>query len=306
MFGGQRRLIEGLHAQVDVQQATARATYLTLQANIVNAVIARAGYRAQIDATRQQIELAAEEVRLTQVRVDAATAPLEQKVTQSNDLLAMLGGVTPGELSLAQLSLPSQLPVSLPATLIEQRPDIGAAEALLHLASVNIGVATASMLPSITLCGGYSANANANTTTSLLAAAGREWSAGADMAVPLFQGGTLWYRRRAAIDTYAQARAQYRQTLLSALAQVADALGALGHDAAALRAQGVSREAAQDALHLVQINYEAGRNTYQDVLSANAQYQQALINELQVLTLRYQDTVALYVALGGGWSQQVP
>ena len=127
-----------------------------------------------------------------------------------------------------------------------------------------------------------------------------------DLAMPLFQGGTLWYRRRAAIDSYQQARAQYRQSVLNAFAQVADVLGALEHDAAALRAQDASLKAAEDARHLVQINYESGLSGYLEVLVANAQYQQALINELQALTLRYQDTVALYVALGGGWSQETP
>ncbi len=295
------------------------ATFLTQQANVVNTVIARAGYRAQIEATQQLISLAGEQVRLTQIRVDAGTAPyssllslrsqlaqyqastpeLQQRVTRSDDLLATLAGVTPAQwttedISLAQLTLPAQLPVSVPATLLAQRPDVRASEALLHQASANIGVITAAMLPSLTLNGSYSANASG--TATLLQAAGREWSTGANLTLPLFQGATLWCRRRAAIDNYAQANAQYRQTVLGAFAQVADVLGALDHDAAAAR----------DAQRLVQIDYEAGLDTYLEVLSANAQSQQALINQLQIIAQRFQDTVALYVALGGGWSQEDP
>ena len=323
-FGGERRLVEGLGAQVDLQRASERATYLTLASNIVNTVIAKAAYRAEIDATQQLIELQGEQVKLAEIQAQAGTVPysnvlslksqlasyeatipqLEQKLAQSDDLLATLAGHVPAEwkapdIALTDLTLPSDLPVSVPSELVRQRPDILVAEATAHAASANIGVATAALLPSVSLNGDYSANGL--LTGKLLSASGRAWSVGADASAPLFQGGTLWFKRKAAIDDYRQASALYRQTVLSAFGQVADTLRALDHDAAALVAQDAALEAAEQALHLVQVNYSSGLDNYLDVLNADAQYHQAKINDLQAVAVRYQDTVALYVALGGGW-----
>lgn len=329
VFGGERRTVEALGAQVDIQNATEQATYLALVSNIVNTVVAAAAYRAEIAATEDLLDLQRQQVKLAEVQVKAgttayssvlslesqlasleATIPqLQQKLTQSEDLLTTLAGHLPADwgppqIELADLILPSDLPVSLPSDLVRQRPDILAAEATAHAASANIGVATAALLPNITLTGNYSAGGT--TTGNLLAASGREWSFGGDVTAPLFQGGMLWFRRKAAMDNYTQAMALYRQTVLGAFAQVADTLRALEHDAAALRAEDEALRTAKEALHIVQVNYEAGLNTYLDVLSADAQYHQALINDLQATAIRYQDTVALYVALGGGWWTPIP
>ena len=324
VFGGERRTVEGLGAEVDLARATEQATYLTLAANIVNAVIAAAAYRAEIEATRQLVGLQEEQVKLAEVQAQAGTVPysnvlslrsqlatdqaaippLEQKLTQSDDLLATLAGRAPAEwkspeVGLADLALPSSLPVSLPSDLVRQRPDILAAEATAHAASANIGVATAALLPSVTLSG--SLGSNAASPRTLFAANGNFWSIGADATSTLFDGGTLWFKRKAAIDSYHQAMATYRQTVLSAFQQVADTLRALDHDAAALQAEEEALVTAEQALHLVQANYQAGLATYLDVLNADAQYHQAKIAELQAIALRYQDTVALFAALGGGW-----
>ncbi|HTY49306.1 MAG TPA: efflux transporter outer membrane subunit [Steroidobacteraceae bacterium] len=324
VFGGERRTLEGLGAQVEVQRATEQATYVTLAANLVNTVIARAAYQAEIDATQQLIALERQQVALAQVQYEAGTQPystvlsltsqlassegtipqLQQKLSQGDDLLATLAGSLPSQweppaIGFHDLKLPADLPVSLPSNLVRQRPDILAAEATAHAASANVGVATAAMLPSITLSGTYSANSTA--TSQLFAVDGRTWSFGADLAAPIFEGGTLWYRRKAAVENFTQAMALYRQTVLEAFAQVADTLQALEHDAAALQAEDEALRTADEALHLVQTDYAAGLNTYLDVLNADAQYHQALISEVQAAALRYQDTVALYVALGGGW-----
>jgi NodT family efflux transporter outer membrane factor (OMF) lipoprotein len=329
LFGGQRRTVEALGAQVDVQRANERATYLTLIANIINTLVAEAAYRAQIDATRELIDLQRQQVKLAEIRVTAGTAPysnvlslqsqlaaleatipqLEQKLSQSDDLLATLAGHAPAEwssaqLSLSDLTLPADLPVSVPSELVRQRPDILAAEAAAHAASANIGVATAALLPSVTLSGTYSASGT--QTNTIVAAGGRAWGIAGQLTTPLFEGGTLWFKRKAAIDSYQEAMALYRQTVLSAFGQVADTLHALDHDAQALQAQDEALRTAKEALHIVQINYEAGLNTYLDVLSADAQYHQATINDLQAVAVRYQDTVALYVALGGGWWTREP
>jgi NodT family efflux transporter outer membrane factor (OMF) lipoprotein len=327
LFGGERRMIEGLHAQVDLQRATEQATWLALTANVVNTIVARAAYRAEVDATNELIELQRQQVGLSRVQASAGTAPysnvlslasqlaatqatipqLEQRLAQSEDLLATLVGHVPAEwappdIGLAQLTLPEELPVSLPSQLVRQRPDVLLAEATAHSASANVGVATAALLPSLTLTGSY--GANSTTAGQLTAAGGRAWDAGAGLTQPLFEGGTLWYRRKAALEEYRAAAALYRQVVLAAFAQVADTLRALEHDAAALRAQDEALEDARQALHLVQANYQAGLATYLEVLGADAQYHQAMINDLQTVALRYQDTVALYVALGGGWWSQ--
>jgi NodT family efflux transporter outer membrane factor (OMF) lipoprotein len=326
VFGGERRLIESLKAQVDLQRASEQATRLILTSNIVNTVIAKAAYEAEIEATQQLIDLQREQVELAEIQSQAGVVPysnvlslqsqlasyqatipsLQQKLSQSNDLLATLVGYLPAEWSapeieLADLTLPSDLPVSLPSELVRQRPDILMAEATSHTASANIGVATAALLPNFTLNGGYSANGL--STGTLLAASGRAWNLGADATAPIFQGGTLWFKRKAAIDNYHQASALYRATVLAAFAQVADTLRALEHDAAALKAQDEALQAAKQALHLIRTNYQAGLSTYLDVLNSDGQYHQAAIVDLQTTALRYQDTVALFAALGGDWSE---
>ena len=324
VFGGERRAVEGLSAQVDFQRATVEATYLMLVANVVNAVIAKAAYGAEIEATQQLIGLQRQQVQLAQVQYESGTAAysnvlslktqlatyeasipqLEQKLAQSDDLIASLLGYVPAQwttpkIGFEDLSLPGDLPVSVPSDLVRQRPDILMAQASAHAASAQVGVATAAMLPGITLTGSYSANSI--RTSELFAANGRAWSFGADLTAPIFEGGSLYFKRKAAVEDFTQAMALYRQTVLAAFAQVADTLRALDHDALALGAEEEALRSAQQALHLVQTNYEAGLATYLDVLNADAQYREALINEVQAAALRYQDTVALFMALGGGW-----
>ncbi len=324
VFGGERRAVEALGAEVDLQRASERATYLTLTSNIVNTVIAKAAYRAEIEATRKLIELQKEQVKLAEAQAQAGTAPyssvlsfqsllasneaeipqLQQKLSQTEHLLATLVGHMPAEwkppeLVFADLTLPGELPVSLPSDLVRQRPDILAAEAVLHNANANVGVATAALFPSFSLNAGYGTNNTA--LDSLFAASGNFWTLGANVTTPIFQGGTLWYERKAAMENLQQSLASYRGTALGAFAQVADTLRALEHDATTLEAQGRARETADQALRLITANYEAGLATYTDVLVANVQYYQTTIAELESLAVRYQDTVALFVALGGGW-----
>jgi NodT family efflux transporter outer membrane factor (OMF) lipoprotein len=324
VFGGQRRLVEGLRAEMDVAHATERATYLALAANIVDTVIAEAAYRAEIEATEEVIELQKQQVRIATVRVEAGTMPLssvlslqsqlasyeaaipqlQQKLVQSDDLLAALAGHTAADwnapvVQLADLTLPETLPVSLPSDLVRQRPDILVAEAMAHTASANIGVATAALLPSVTLSGGF--KLATNSASRLFPANGRSWSVAADATVPVFEGGTLWFKRKAALNEYDRAMALYRQTVLAAFEQVADTLRGIDHDAAVLSAEDRALSSAGEALGLVQANYEAGIATYLEVLNADSQYHQAKIADLQAVAVRYQDTVALFAALGGGW-----
>ena len=324
VFGGERRMVEGLQAQADYQSYESKAAYLTLSANVVNTCIARAAYAAQIRATEQLIELEYQQIHATEAQVRAGTtpysnvlsiqsliaanqaslAPLKQKISQAEHLLAALEGVVPSratlpDIELIDISLPNDLPVSLPSDLVRQRPDVLSAESQLHVASANIGVATAAMFPSFSLSGTY--GAVGSNFGNLSASNGRFWSIGPSVTIPLFQGGTLWYGRKAAIDAYQQSQANYRQTVLSAFEQVADSLKALEHDAEALQAQVEAQRAAGEALKLLQANYRAGLVAYLDVLTADVQFHEATIAYLQAVAQRHQDTVALFVALGGGW-----
>ena len=324
VFGGERRTVEGLRAQTDFQRNANIAAYLTLSANVVNTSIARAAYAAQIRAITQLIAMEIEQLDATKAQVNAGTsaystvlsmrsaiasnqallAPLRQKVDQSEHLLATLEGVTPSQaslpdLELSALTLPSDLPLSMPSDLVRQRPDILEAEAQLHVASANIGIATAAMFPSFSLTGNY--GAAGSSLGNLSTASGRFWSIGPAISIPLFRGGSLRYGRKAAIDAYQASQANYRQTVLTAFAQVADTLKALEHDAEGLQAQAEALRTAEEALHLLQANYRAGMVAYLDVLTADVQYQQASVSYVQAVAQRHQDTVALFVALGGGW-----
>ena len=324
VFGGTRRTVEALAAQVDYQKYTAQATYLTLLGNVANAAIAQAAYRASIDATEQLIAFQKEQLRITETQFKAGTAPyasvvslqaqlaateatlppIRQNLNKTQHLLAGLVGRTPAEwqppqVELAEITLPRELPVTLPSELVRQRPDILAAEAQMHTASANIGVATAAMFPSFTLSAGY--GQSSTDITKLFATGGNYWSAGAALAQPLFRGGTLWFQRKAAIEAYQASLTDYRQVVVSAFQQVADTLRAVEHDAETLQAQAAALDAADQALKLMQANYQAGLVNYLQILTADNQYQQARLGYIAAQALRLQDTAALFVALGGGW-----
>jgi NodT family efflux transporter outer membrane factor (OMF) lipoprotein len=324
IWGGERRQVEVLGAAVDAQRYSLAAAYVMLTSNVVDAVIARAAYRDEIDATKATLVLLGEQVRIANAQATSGTAPystvltlqsqlasteatlppLEEKVDQAADLLAALAGRTPASwkepaLALSDLRLPEALPVSVPSQLVRQRPDVLVAEAELHGANANIGVATAAMVPNITLSGG--AGVNSTALGSLTSANSPFWSVGAGLTQPIFHGGTLYYQRKAAVDARDAAAAQYRQTVLEAFEQVADTLRGLTHDADTLAAQTQAVDTAEKAMRLIQANYQSGIATYLQVLVADEQYLQAKLTYVQAVAQRLQDTVALYVALGGGW-----
>jgi NodT family efflux transporter outer membrane factor (OMF) lipoprotein len=324
LFGGERRAVESLRAGAEGQGYAMQATYLALTGNVVNTALARQAYMDEITVVRQLLSLQTQQLELLEARIHAGEeayadlltllsarasnfallASLQLKRDQADHLLHTLLGETPGEgampeLRFAELRLPAVLPISLPSELVRQRPDILAAEARLHQASANIGVATAALFPSIVLSG--EDGSAANDTSSLGQGKTRFWGAGASVQQPVFQGGTRWFNRKAAIDAYQASLQTYRSTVLAAFQQVADVLKALQHDAEALQANDEACRDAGQALRLVQANYSAGLANYVDVLVADTQYRQANIAYVQAVAQRYQDTVALYVALGGGW-----
>ncbi|MGC1182573.1 efflux transporter outer membrane subunit [Legionella sp.] len=323
VFGGARREIESLRAQVDYQQFEVIAAQLSLTANIVTTSVSIASYQAQIDATMRLIkaeqgllDILNNQYRLGGVsnasvltqqtllqQSKATLPPLEKSLSVAKHALSALVGTFPEgalpTIDLNRLKLPAELPVSLPSMLVRQRPDIRASEALLHAACAQIGVATANLLPQVTLTG---SEGWINTSwANLFTAPNNIWSIAAQIAQPIFHGGALLAQRRAAIAAYDQAVAQYKQTVLQAFQNVADVLRALETDARTLQAQIRAENAARASLKLTLNQYRLGGVSYINLLNAQQQYQQALISRIQAQAMRYSDTAALFQALGGGW-----
>lgn len=330
LFGGTRREVEALQAEVDYQRFQREGAWLTLTANLATTAIQEGALRGQIRATREIV--AAEEQQLAlverQFRLGGASRPdvlaqraqlaqtrttlppLEKQLAQTRHRLAVLAGRFPGEagtlpeFDLDGLSLPQELPVSLPSSLARQRPDILAAEELLHAASARIGVATANLYPQITLTGSF--GSEAPQARDLFGSAAEVWRLGAGVLQPVFRGGELTAKRRAAIAAYDQAEALYRETVLSAFQNVADVLSALEMDAQALMAQAEAESAARAALELARQRFQLGAASYLTLLNAERQHQQARIGLVQAQATRFADTAALFQALGGGWWNREP
>lgn len=324
IFGGQRRQVESARAAADNQRWQLEAAYLTLTSNIVVAAVNEASLNAQIAATRTVIADERHLLRILQRQVqlggaapthalqqqaalaqqEAALPPLEQQLAQAQNQLAAYAGQFPGSFhmpsfTLAALTLPQDIPVSLPSQIVAQRPDIQAAAAQLHEATANLGVADANLLPNITLSAsvGHSALSGASlfTPQSLL------WSLVASATQPLFEGGTLTARRKQALYELHAAADHYQSTVISAFQNVADALSALDYDAATLAAAQTAEQAAAQSLKVTQAQYRLGGEPFATVLTAEVTYQTALIAEIKAQAARLSDTAGLYQALGGGW-----
>ncbi|HTS21547.1 MAG TPA: efflux transporter outer membrane subunit [Casimicrobiaceae bacterium] len=323
IFGGNRRQLEALQSLVDYQGYQLEGAHLALTSNIVTTAILEASLRAQLKATRDILAAEEETVRRVQrqyelggaARLDlvsvksqaaqtaATIPPLESALAQARHLLAVLVGRLPSEASLPEfdldtLHLPEDLPVSLPSELARQRPDVRAAEALMHQASAQIGVAEANLYPQVTLTGSF--GVEALEFHRLLAGPGL-WSIAAGVLQPLFHGGELQAERRAAIAAYDAAQAQYRETVLQAFRNVADALRALEEDARTLKAQSDAEALARDRLELTRKQFDLGGTSYLALLDAQRQYALARVALVRVQANRYADTAALFQALGGGW-----
>jgi NodT family efflux transporter outer membrane factor (OMF) lipoprotein len=323
-FGGVRRQVEALGAQAEYERFALEAAYLSLTANIVTAAITEASLRAQIDATQdiansQQRQLDITQRRLTAggaSRVDVlqqqailqntlATLPLlRTQLAQARNLLAAYVGTLPADyaeppFTLEGLSMPEALPVSLPSKFVEQRPDVREFSALLHEATAQVGIATANMLPQITLSGLY--GGEASSFSSVFSPASVVWQLAASLTQPIFKGGQLTHQRRAAIAAAEEAAANYRATVITAFENVSDTLYALQGDADALAAEVLAEKTAAESLKLVQVQYKSGAASYLQVLTSEQTYQTAAVSLVKARAQRYADTAALFQALGGGW-----
>ena len=324
VFGANWRQVESLAAQRDVQRFQLAATYITLASNVVAAAIQEASLRAQIAAIDQiieadtrslqilrdqfrlglvmRIDVAAQEAALGQARM--LLPPLQKQFEQTRDLIRALVGTLPNQevpetFELDALQLPPELPLSLPARIIQQRPDVRAAEAQLHAANAQVGVAVAAMLPQFSISGAL--GGNADEFPWLFRTGGPFWSLIGGVTQPVFEGGTLLHKERAARAALNQAAAQYQSTVITAYQNVADTLHASLSDAAALSADVRAENSARVTYELTRRQMDIGYVSYLSLLSAETAYQQALITRVQAQATRYGDTVALFQALGGGW-----
>jgi NodT family efflux transporter outer membrane factor (OMF) lipoprotein len=324
VFGLTRRTVESAKAQEQAARFQMIAAHLTLTSNVVVAAINDASLQAQIDATRQligietesvailknqadrgyasRIDVAAQETQLAQAA--ASLPPLLKQAAQSHDQLAVLIGKFPSEaqvakIDLANLQLPSDLPVSLPSKLVRQRPDVRQAEANLHAASAQVGVAEANRFPNIQLTA--VAGNTAVEISQAFTPGTNFWSIGGEFTAPIFEGGTLLHQERAAKANYQQAAQQYRSTVLGAFQNVADSLSAIQQDADGLKAAALAADAAKVTLDLTQRQTQDGYASGLALLNAEQAYQQARIALVQAQAARFADTAALFQSLGGGW-----
>ncbi|MBD8898492.1 efflux transporter outer membrane subunit [Rhodanobacter sp. DHG33] len=324
VFGANRRSVESLKAQEQAARFQMIATWNTLASNVAVAAIQLASLQAQVDATRQlvdantrmldilryqfakgyasRIDLAAQESQLAQT--EATLPPLEKQLAQQRDQLAVLAGRFPSQatgdqITLDSLQLPETLPLSLPSALVAQRPDVRQAQANLHAASAEVGVATAARLPNITLTA--DTGSTALEFSKLFTGGTGFWDVAAGITAPIFEGGTLLHQQRAAKAAYVEASEQYRSTVLTAFQNVADTLVALDQDAKALQATAKTEQAAKLTLALVQRQLKDGYAGGLQLLNAEQSYQQARIALVQAQANRFADSAALYQALGGGW-----
>lgn len=329
VFGGNARQVESLRAQEDIARDQMAATAITLADNVVAAAVREASLRAQVAATQRLIDadaqsweilraqfrlgyamradVAAQELTLAQARQQLP--PLRKQLEQTRDLLRALAGDLPDAagdagFDFSSLTLPRDLPLSLPSQLVAQRPDVRAAAAQLHAASAEVGVAIAARLPQFSIdaaVGGI-----ASKIAQMYYTGGPFWIVTGSVAQTLFDGGTLKHQERAAKAALQQAQDQYRGTVITAFQNVADTLHALQADADALRAAADARRAASIARDIARRQYEAGAVSRLALLGSQAAYQQAVVSLVQAQTSRYADTAALFQSLGGGWQNRPP
>lgn len=324
VFGLTTRLVEEQKALAENQAYQLAAAQLSVTGNAVNEVLLIASARLQIDAVNAIVT--DDEKTLTLVRqkynagkvarTDTLTAearlesdhallpPLRQHVAVAEDALAILVGKSPSEwippaFDLADFTLPADLPVSMPSTLAQQRPDILAAEARLHAASAAVGVADAQMYPNFILSS--SVGAAALNTNSLGDRSSLIWTLFGGLTAPIFHGGALTAQKQGAINQFHSELSLYRQTVLDGLGQVADLLRALDHDAELVQAKRRALDATGATLNLQRLSYASGKTSLLGLLDTEHSYQQTRLGYVLAEAQRYLDSAQLFVAMGGGW-----
>ena len=324
LFGLNRRTRESLQAQEQAARFQMIAAWTTLTSNVVVTAVQEASLREQVRATRELVELEKKSLSILQLRfrrgdaskldvaaqqsqlaqTESGLPALVKQLAATRHALAVLVGAFPDQalaesFTLADLHLPTKLPVSLPSELVVQRPDVRQARANLHAASAAIGIAAAQRLPNLDLTA--NAGSTALAISKVFASGTGFWGVAASLTAPIFEGGQLMHQERAAKAAYVEAAEQYRGTVLTAFQNVADTLVALDQDAKGLRAAAKAGRAANTTLDLSQLQLRHGYIGTFELLAAQQSYQQARIALVEAEANRFADTAALYQALGGGW-----
>lgn len=322
LFGGNRRALEASLAQVDYESFELDAARLSIAGNIVSTAVRRASLQEQITLTQRLADAQALQLEIIEARLAAGGVsqldvhsqrtllaqtratlpPLATQLAQADHQLAILVGVAPSkadfsDLTLDALHLPDDVPVTLPSTLARERPDIRAAEALLHQASANVGVATANLYPRFSLSAGIGSE---RTRIQDIVNGLNIWNVGLNLTQPVFRGGQLRAERRAAQAAYDAAFAGYQRTVLQALQQVADSLTALQNDAHELHARDEAADEARASLDVARRRYSAGGISHIDLLDAEREALETALNRTRAHAGRLTDTAALFQSLGGG------
>jgi NodT family efflux transporter outer membrane factor (OMF) lipoprotein len=324
VFGANRRMVETAQAQTNVQRLQLQASYITLATNIVASAVQDGLLRKQISITQEMIEANTTSVELVRRQHKAGFAslldlsmqqsalnqvkqllpPLQKQFEQNRDLLRVLAGLTQDQevpaFNLDAFKLPEELPLTLPAKLIEQRPDVRVAEEQLRAANAQIGVARAARLPQF-LINGSIGGAAANFDQMFWSGSGAFFQLMLGITQPIFDGGTLMHREYAATETQKQAAAQYRATVLNAFQNVADTLHAISSDAQALSVANDLTTASRATYDLTGRQHASGYLDRLALINAQQTYRQALLSLSQAQASRLGDTAALFQALGGGW-----
>ena len=321
--------VEEQQALEEVQSHELKAAYMTLTGSVVTEAVTIASLNAQIKAVNDMIaddqtnlKLVQDLVRAgagsdldvqtanAQLATDRTLLPsLRQQLSVAQHALAVLVGKTPAnwsapDFALDHLTLPAEIPVSLPSDLVHQRPDILASEAQLHVAAAAVGVANAQLYPRLTISADVMQQFLKPET--IFDPMSNIWSIGANLAAPIFHGGTLQAQKREAEHTYEGSIASYEQTVLSAFGQIADLLDALAHDAEQLTAEQTAFQSAESTVNLTRTSFQLGNATLLQVLDAQRQLQQARLGLARAEGQRFLDSTQLFVALGGGWWNQPP
>ncbi|PCD78855.1 histidine kinase [Acetobacter orleanensis] len=323
VWGGIRRQIEASAAQRALARFQLEAAYLSLTSNLVVAAIQYAAIRGQIEATEGTIasarailaineqqarfgDMGERDVapqRLLLAQAEQALPPLHQQLAVQHDLIAALSGdgsdVSLPDFRLTDFHLPTDLPVSLPLNLIDQRPDIRAAEETVRAASAQIGIAVAARLPDINLIAtpGLAFNRFSQLATPGYGA----WTLASMITQPLFDGFTLLHQERGARATYRKAAEDYRSTVVLAVQNVSDALHAIHNDAETLATSVKADDQARRALSFARTGQRYGDESTLLVLTAEQGEMQARLAVVQAQSARLSDTAGLFQALGGGW-----
>jgi len=320
LFGATRHGIEQTAAQVDQQSYEFDAAKRALAANIVIAAINAASLAEQLDTSERLSVLAHQQADLTEhayrlgaashddllsvqqqaASIDTSIPGLRAQALRARHALAVLMGRTPDQapsnLRLADLRLPTDVPVSVPSELLQQRPDVLAAEAAVHAAAAQVGVATANLFPHISLSA--SIGTAGFKPSNVFTAAGSIWSAGVGLTQPIFHGGALMAQRRAAIADYNAALAHYQQAVLNAFQNVADTLTALDQDALALQAASSEAAVAEQSFNDTDARYRLGAVSYPETVLSEQHLQNARLAQIQARATRMTDTAALFQAMG--------